>query len=845
MTSTPDFPAQWGGASQYAGSYNEPSRLARRFLPVVLFLLAIASVSLAIGIALEFGVWTHEEVIHGPFRTETGARDAWVPVGQASGNFPCCIGARTDDSGHLAASNLRAWLNGRELGPAHTFHDDIRSGKTAGYSHWQDNTVRFFIPESVANNQTASLRVRYPVQYSVALLTLNALMVSVLTVLTGFCGLASQMLAVLQVTFRAAIVGSAIIFPIYVVFLIAGYLAQQPIPATYLFRYLAIDSWLNSFEPYFPVILIVFAILLAGLNWGARDADTVAAATQAEWQTIDLWRRFGFFSTAGILYLFIAASAWSGHVSAQDVLEMNIGGFVPYSDAAGYFGGGWNYLTFGQIDAWNLRRPLAALFRSEIIAFGGLDFVGTVLVQAAALSFAIYWATNAIMKWRGVVAGLVFWAMAFILFRPFAITTMTEPLALFWSFCSIPFLLHGLQRESFPHLLVALAFLFVALFIRMGAMFVAPFIVLWAILYWGADIRQRLRNACAVLAVLLVILSGSIAFDKLYGKSDSELGGNFGSVLCGMSIGGIWKDCYTRFADELKQKNEAQQADFFYRTAAHNFVQDPRNFLRSMRNDLRTYLDDLYSAPTTWYRWPYSSKVLSLALYIISFAGWTYALRRSTNRAAMSFVIFVALGVLTSVPFTYLADADAKRVLYATNPLLALLIAGGFWCRGVVPPLNSSLKWRTGAVMLLVSTITAILLPFGLRAAGVGEAVRAVPSEFMLTQRVISGHSLQTGFAVLPDGAQSLPDVPSMSITKFREFITANGQIPANLVQMFPKPPFALVYPLELGRQDWDGYLFSIEKFQDKTVAAWKVKFTRLGSVQLDIARDLTPIKVK
>lgn len=185
MTTSSDLPVHLGEGHQYPGAYDKSLRLAPRFLRIVWLFLAIAFASLAVGIVLEFGLLTHEEIVHGPFRTEPGTRTAWVPVGQVYGHFSCCIGARTDDNEHPGASNLRAWLNGRELGPAHTLHDDIRSGKTAGFSHYEDNTIRFFIPGSIANDQSAVLRVLFPVQYSIGFFDLNALIVIVLMALAG------------------------------------------------------------------------------------------------------------------------------------------------------------------------------------------------------------------------------------------------------------------------------------------------------------------------------------------------------------------------------------------------------------------------------------------------------------------------------------------------------------------------------------------------------------------------------------------------------------------------------------------------------------------------------------
>ena len=819
-------------------------RLCSRLLPAVLILLTIATASLVVGIFLQFDVWTNEEIIHGPFPTEQlASRTAVVPVGQVYTRIPCRIGVQSDRDKHGTASGLRAWLNGRELGPPHTLHAEIRAGKTAGFSHW-DNYIRFYIPDPMPNDQSISLRVQYPIQYSDEFLGANEVIVAILFLLACVGGrMASNIAQFLLGTIRIGLVTSAVALPIYIIFLVLGYLTQQPVAATYVFQYLPIDGALNIIEPYFPRALIILAIVLTTLNWrSGLDIALVHATRHAELRTLKLWRQIGLFSTAAVLYLFVSAGAWSGHVLWHDLPSYSIGGLVPYSDAAGYFGGGLNYLIFDQIDPWNLRRPLAALFRSDTVFVGGFNYVGTLLVQIAAISLSIYVATMAIIKWRGVAAGFAFWAMAFILFRPFATTTMTEPLALLWAFFAIPVFIHGLQHQSFRHLLLAMTFLFVALFVRMGAMFVMPFLVLWTLFYVGANVRLRIRNASCVFGVLLVVLLVNVLLDKVYGGSDAQLGSNFSSALCGMSVGGDMHACMSRYASELQRLPEAAMSDFFYLMAANNIVHDPGTFVLSMGRDVARFFGDIFSMPTTWYHWYSDPEVESAGLYLVSFIGWIYALQRSANRVVGAFAFFVGLGILTSVPFVYIDDA--RRVLYATNPLIALLIAGGFYAPGALRLRSATLEWRRGAILLPATIVLTLLLPFALRLAGIGKPSREVPADLRNDQQIIAGHAMQTGFVVLPDTAPKLPDVPSMTISKFREFLTSSQAIPLVVIQNLPEPPFAFVHSVEWARLWWyNAYFLPPEVFRDKSVDRWRVTVAPIDSMPWAIGRDAVPAK--
>ena len=141
----------------------------------------------------------------------------------------------------------------------------------------------------------------------------------------------------MHIVVQAGIITSAIIFFIYALFLAAGYVAQTPIPATYIFRYLPVDAYLNRYEAYFPFAIMSLAILMAGQNWIVLlHNERADVRRQIELKIVSLWQTLGFFSTAGIFYLFCAAATWSGNISAQDFLGASIGGLVPYSDANGY-----------------------------------------------------------------------------------------------------------------------------------------------------------------------------------------------------------------------------------------------------------------------------------------------------------------------------------------------------------------------------------------------------------------------------------------------------------------------------------------------------------------------------
>jgi hypothetical protein len=431
--------------------------------------------------------------------------------------------------------------------------------------------------------------------------------------------------------------------------------------------------------------------------------------------------------------------------------------------------------------------------------------------------------------------------MAFILSRPVLMTVMTEPLALFWAFCAIPFLIHGLQHRSFRHVWLAMTFLYVALFVRMGAMFVIPFLLLWALLYAGDTLKQRAISACCAASTFALILLVNALISKTYSPT-GQLGSNFAFTLCGMSVGGTWHDCAAQYGAQLRQfagDDEAAAARFLYRVTIDNLLHQPIIFARSMWSGFHRYLNDLPSLPTTWYRWDGATALESSFLYVLSLLGWIYALRPRANSAAVAFALFVGLGIITSVPFVYFDDA--RRVLYATNPLVALLIAGGLFAPGALRLRSATLQCRTGAITIVAAVAIALMLPLGLRLIGIGKSGRPATSGLADKEIIIAGHAMQTGFVVLPDSTQQLPGVPSMTISKLREFLTVAG-LPRTIIESLPQPPFAFILPFELERPSFYIYLVPPEVFREKTVDRWKVTVAPFASMWA-IATTATPLK--
>ncbi len=111
--------------------------------------------------ALEGGLGIRTETHEGPFGRDSG-NAVYLPV-EGIRWTRCCLAARTDANDTPLQSRLRVWVDGTEYATAHAEHELIRSGRTGVFSHWTD-AVRLALPDRQANDETASVRLAYPLQ---------------------------------------------------------------------------------------------------------------------------------------------------------------------------------------------------------------------------------------------------------------------------------------------------------------------------------------------------------------------------------------------------------------------------------------------------------------------------------------------------------------------------------------------------------------------------------------------------------------------------------------------------------------------------------------------------------
>jgi hypothetical protein len=788
------------------------------FWPLLIFAIFIS--------ALEAGFWQSSEFHSGPFKPDPfagSAERANLSVGFATIEehpFKCCFSVRSDVNEHPDRSDLRLWINGKEVAPAHEIdHDQIRSGQSHGFSFW-NHIVIFALPAGQANDASAVAEVRYalkpPENLALFLLTLVVLLAA--AVYRGAISrarrwsstvIAPALTTVFLSTFYFCALGSVI----YALITAWAAFTGWALPTTAAIRLSPAVEWLARNEIYLGYALLVVAAIgaVAGLDRPNRDS----ASSRWFWPTAVL-------VTFSALVLSLSAM-WAGLIRPGDLQGINIGGLIAFSDAGGHLANAYDQARDGVFSVFALRRPIAASFRSALLFYSFYSLPTMQLMQVALLAGVICLAAWAVNRWKGPVAALVFFALTYIYVRVFAPVTLTEPLGLIWGIFSIPFFTEALRRKSRRMALFGFAILTIGLMTRMGSMFTIPALSVWLILQFGSSLRERLRVGAIVLAILGVIFAANSALTKLYGTPGSIPGSNFSYTLCGLTLGTDWGGCLKQMEHRGETpKSEADTVNRLYELALENFKAEPSRLFLRLNESAQEFLTTLpslllrgYLRPLTEPWWFPSSFLLLLTTIGIG----RYLLRK--NSEELLFFSITLISIVVSAGFVFFDDGN--RVLAVTFPLVFLFIAAASARQGVRPSTETNRAGleTLGTIALLFAAISLCIPWVAYRTFAMDAATTAGSGAD------IFGGRRMAGFLVVADNAPLGHDVPTLHLKDFEQIITKSGVegYQGLIHPEVPPLPFAFIFAPRISGVSSD-YQFIVppEVLQRKNVPRWRLQ---------------------
>jgi hypothetical protein len=794
-----------------------------------------------VALALHFGAWKKEFKIAGPFAAETNlARHSLVlPVpqeGRAAWWRQPLLG---DDNANAFRSFLELWINDREMGPAHSQHETIRRGTTAGFSHWGPYLL-FSLPPGVKNDADAIATLRYSIRPCALMtfaLAISSALLGWLVYNRALTSLARRYgerpaAVILRTPYLimlglccVGLMGSAV----YVASSLYALATGWALPTTALIRWSPVAEWAASNEPYLGYLLLTCAgfgavvTWLAGLNsqhWRLVEADERRLRNLLLWCGLPI---------AACAFAFCISAMWAGTVRPGDPDSANIGGLIPFSDAHGHVSSAYDQARDGTWITFAQRRPLASAFRSVLLFFSYDSLPVMLILQACLLAAATCFAALSVARWRGIWAAIAFFGLSYIYARFFVPTALSEPLGLFWALLSVPFFIEAFRTRSVKPALVAFALTAAALMTRMGSMFTIPALLLWLVWQFGHGTAAKLRIGVVSIGILLGVLGLNSLLQKAYGTSQGTTGGNFSYTLCGLTIGTGWEGCPAELAAGGKSlpPDEAAVAEQLYSLAWKNFSAQPEIFFRRLLDGAEEFALKFPNVIWRGYRVAIGEPdwLFRNALTAISLIGLLYIAARRANSVELTFWALLWASIVASSSIVYFDDGS--RTLAASHPLIALFFAMGLSSPVLTPkeaPSRSRLS-RYGALGLIVTAALFVCIPW---IAHRFSPISAMGGNSLVPKRdeaFVFGGRRMSGFLVVGDGLPLRSDVPTLHLAEFEAIIELSDveTYQGLLHPVTPPLPFGFVFAprLEKGAFGANQFIVPADVIERRDIRAW------------------------
>jgi hypothetical protein len=820
--------------------------------------LAIAAV---VALGLETRMWKQERVFSGPFMSEpaVGSPALVLPIGNEQ-PFKCCLEARSDNNQRPLRSDLKLWINGQEMGPAHSLHENIRRGETTEFSHW-DSHVLFSLPRGVQNTSAAHARIAYSLR---PIGNTSIILVSVSTLL----GLLLYRRTLRPLAQRAAISSGraaylwgptvkkstlALILTPYLLLRCIGWLGVLAslayigftvhaiangwaLPTTALIRASSIAEWGARNEPMLGHVLLALAGLGAVATWLAVLMPSAIPIIRREEIIVGRFlRRWGVLVVT-CLFVFSISAIWTGVERPDDLHGSSIGGLIAFSDAGGYWAGAHDQARDGSWSSFSLRRPIAAAFRTVLLFLAAYSTSYMLILQAFLLSAASCFAAYSVAKWRGVWPGVAFFGLVYIYSRVFAPTSLTEPLGLIWALLAIPFFIQALKTGSLAPALFGLGAISLALMSRMGSMFTIPALLLWLVWQFGRTAREKLTVVGLSFAVLLSVFAANFLLEKAYGDGQTNTGGNFSYVLCGMTLGTTWEGCPAKISKEGGQLpwSEQETSELMYSLAAKNFKNDPTVLLRRLVDGSREFLNQLPDLLWRGYLLANSepSWVPRTLLSLFSILGILLVLNERRDPREISFWLLLWVSIISSAAIVFFDDG--RRIMAASIPFISLFFAMGLAGPRVTEVFSAAPDRKLLQFGGLIAVATGLLffsVPWLAHRLSHVEALTGGALPRRDGEAIIFGGRRIAGFLIVPDDAPLRENVATLHLSEFERIIQKSGVEATYQGLLHPETPplpFGFVLAPRLEKATPSGYEFIVpaEVIERRDVRAWRLKIT-------------------
>lgn len=414
-----------------------------------------------------------------------------------------------------------------------------------------------------------------------------------------------------------------------------------------------------------------------------------------------------------VLFVLLAISPlFRMWLSANDLLNLSIGGYLPRTDAFGWYDAALHLLGQDEFSSWAIRRPLNVVFHATLrwITGGGLQQ----LLLARTLIFAVIALVyfHQLAKHVGAVPAALATSLVLASAQFWSPLMMTEALGLLLGTYTVVALLLAGDRKSLLWYCTGVLAFTTSQLVRPGPLLALPALVLVPWIVFWPDLRLAMRWMAGAVAAVVLGFGITSFWISQYGDSSNVPLSNGSYVLYGLAHGGQqWQKFFEDFpaANEMSEKESAKLAT---REAIKAIVTSPMDLGRGIARFTGNFFANRLYLLQPSLRWPIT------ALWVLGFI----AVLRSRRNPALAFTGAIAFAALASAPLMFW-HVDAVRTLVGSEPAeIAVVAYGAALLIRSGPRVSASAEWPfmsdgalrrlaggTGVLLLGIFTIVGVV----------------------------------------------------------------------------------------------------------------------------------------
>jgi len=447
----------------------------------------------------------------------------------------------------------------------------------------------------------------------------------------------------------------------------------------------------ESLSVFIPLLLFV-AVLIIPLPIGLLNASRYnywlfgSAIAILFYLTFRCPGRVGrTLSLSALLITFALPLAYLWQTGASDIFV--VGGILPFSDAAIYYGDARSLLNGGTIASWGPQRPLFPGLLAVLLGLFHQNLQIAIATLVLMNAIACFFVAREIQKTNGTFISVLISIQTFFFYRLFLGKTMTENLGLALGLLGFAALWRGAHQRHLGTSFAGIFFLTFALNARIGTVFVLPALVVWGTFVFRKSARFSGKFLLGSSAAILLGGALNLILLKIVGSpTGSPPFANFAFTLYGLVTHTTWFNVYTDYP-ELWAMDGVKRNQAVYVLATDLIRKDPMSLVTGV---VRGWTVLFWGKQYSLFAWDFlATQALDPILRPLSVLGLLSTLRHWKKPTA-SLLLAMAIGIFLTMPLLPLWDAG-NRPYAATIIVLFMFTALGLMA--LLDILCLLLKW--------------------------------------------------------------------------------------------------------------------------------------------------------